>query len=171
MSEKREKELIMFVLLALYLSLMETLVPKPVPWFKIGLANIVTLIVIIKYDKKMAFEVFFLRAFIQGLMLGTLFSPGFVISTVSGGISTFLTILLFNYRKYLSILSISITAAIVHNFMQMVVVYFLMFRGISLNSREVIIFILIFLTIGLVSGSITGILCTKLKLRRKGEEL
>lgn len=168
MSEKREKEIIMFVLLSLYLSLMETLIPKPVPWFKIGLANIVTLVVVTKYDKKMAFEVFFLRAFIQGLMLGTLFSPGFVISTVSGGVSTLLTLLLFNYRKYLSILSISISGAIAHNFVQMVVAYLLMFRGISLDNRGVISFVLIFLSIGLISGSITGILCIKLKLREKG---
>ncbi|MGL5520554.1 MAG: Gx transporter family protein, partial [Cetobacterium sp.] len=75
MTDKRRRYLTAFVLLALYLSLIETLIPKPFPWMKLGLANIATIIALEKFDEKMAIEILLLRIFIQGMMLGTLFSP------------------------------------------------------------------------------------------------
>src|SRR3712207_9578325 len=82
MERKRKRELYIatFVLLALYLSLLESLIPKPFPWMKFGFSNIIILVILEKWDKKMAFEVLLLRIFIQALMLGTMFSPGFLVS-------------------------------------------------------------------------------------------
>lgn len=167
MEKKREKYITAFVLLALYLSLLETLIPKPFPWMKIGLANIVIIIALEKFDRKMAFEIYLLRVIIQGVMLGTLFSYGFIISFISGGISTLSSIFLFRFRKYLSLVSICILSAFMHNAIQLIVVYFLMFRNISIESRGIYIFILIFLLMGCASGLITGIICEKLRLRRE----
>ncbi|MGL5278860.1 MAG: Gx transporter family protein, partial [Cetobacterium sp.] len=53
MTDKRRRYLTAFVLLALYLSLIETLIPKPFPWMKLGLANIATIIALEKFDEKM----------------------------------------------------------------------------------------------------------------------
>ncbi|MGL4988520.1 MAG: Gx transporter family protein, partial [Cetobacterium sp.] len=51
MDDKKRRYLTAFVLLALYLSLIETLIPKPFPWMKIGFANIVIIIALEKFDK------------------------------------------------------------------------------------------------------------------------
>lgn len=154
-----------FVLLALYFSLFETVIPKPFPWMKLGLANLATIIVLVKFGKKMAFEVLFLRVLIQGMMIGTLFTPGFFISLISGIASVSITCLLFNMRKYLSIVSISIVSALTHNIVQLIVVYLLIFRNVDIMSRSILIFVLIFLSVGIVSGTIVGVIATKLKLR------
>ncbi|MGL5088367.1 MAG: Gx transporter family protein [Cetobacterium sp.] len=167
MEFKRKRYLTAFVLLALYLSLIETLIPKPFPWMKLGLANIASIIALEKFDEKMALEILLLRILIQGMMLGTLFSPSFIISLISGGASTLLTILLFRYRKNLSLIAICISGAFIHNLVQLVVVYFLLFRNISIISKSIFIFIWGFLFMGCISGVITGYICERLQFRKK----
>jgi len=107
-----------------------------------------------------------LRVFIQALMLGTLFTPNFIISFSAGLVSTLFMIFLYKFRKYLSLLSISCISAFMHNLLQLTVVYFLMFRNISLNSRSIIIFIIFFLGLGVIMGLVTGVIATRLNLKR-----
>ena len=165
--ENREEiYLISLVLLGLYLSLVENIIPKPFPWMKIGLSNIAILIALEKFNSKMAIQAILLRVFIQALMLGTLFTPNFIISFSAGLISTLFMIFLYKFRKYLSLVSISCISAFTHNVLQLIVVYFLMFRNISLNSKSIIVFIVVFLFLGVVMGLITGIIATRLNLKR-----
>ena len=165
--ENREEiYLIALVLLGLYLSLVENIIPKPFPWMKIGLSNIAILIALEKFNSKMAIQAILLRVFIQALMLGTLVTPNFIISFSAGLISTLFMIFLYKFRKYLSLVSISCISAFTHNVLQLIVVYFLMFRNISLNSKSIIVFIVIFLFLGVVMGLITGIIATRLNLKR-----
>lgn len=165
--ENREEiYLIALVLLGLYLSLVENIIPKPFPWMKIGLSNIAILIALEKFNSKMAIQAILLRVFIQALILGTLFTPNFIISFSAGLMSTLFMIFLYKFRKYLSLVSISCISAFTHNVLQLIVVYFLMFRNISLNSKSIIVFIVIFLFLGVVMGLITGIIATRLNLKR-----
>lgn len=154
--KKRRAHLITLILIALYLSLVESLIPKPFPWMKLGLANLTTLIAFIKFDRKMAVEVFVLRVVTQSIMLGTFLTPSFVISFLSGLVSVLIMIMLFKYKKYLSVISISISSAVMHNLTQLIIVYFLLFKGIDLNTRSVYLFIIMFLIMGIFSGGIVG---------------
>ncbi len=165
--DKYEIYLIFLVLLGLYLSLMENLIPKPFPWMKIGLSNIAVLIALEKFGKKMAIETVLIRIFTQALMLGSLFTPGFIISLSAGAISTCVTIFMYRYRKYLSMLSISCLSAFIHNCIQLVVVYFLMFRNIPIKSKSIMIFVFLFLLLGVVTGLITGFIVEKLNLTKR----
>lgn len=169
MLEKQNKEeiyLIVLVLLGLYLSLLENMIPKPFPWMKIGLSNISVLIALEKFNSKMAIKTLILRVFIQALMLGTLFTPGFIISISAGSISTSVMIFLYKFRKYLSLVSISSLSGFLHNLLQLIIVYFLLFRNMSLNSKSIIIFIAVFLFIGSVTGFITGFIAERLNLKK-----
>lgn len=167
MKNKEEKYLIVLVLLGLYLSLMENFIPKPFPWMKIGLSSISVLIALEKFNEKMAIKVLLLRVFIQGLVLGTLFTPGFIISISAGTLSTVSMLILYKFRKYLSLVSISCFSGFIHNFLQLIVVYFLMFRNISLNNKSIIIFIILFLLMGSATGIVTGIIAEKLNLKKR----
>ena len=164
---KREGYLAALVLVALYFSLAESLIPKPFPWMKLGLANLATLIALEKFDRKMAFEVVMLRVVIQGLMLGTLFTPGFFVGMTAGCASTGIMVLLYKFRENLSLLAISSISAIIHNLTQLVVVYYLLFRNIEFYSRSILVFVLIFLSIGCASGIFTGYLAEKMNLKRR----
>ena len=53
---REEIYLIALVLLGLYLSLIENIIPKPFPWMKIGLSNISVLIALEKFNSKMALQ-------------------------------------------------------------------------------------------------------------------
>lgn len=169
--KKRTAHLITLVLLALYFSLMEALVPKPFPWMKLGLANLATLIAFEKFDRKMGIEVFLLRVFSAGIVLGTLFTPGFIISLISGSFSTSLMFLLFKKREYFSIISISAFSAVFHNIIQLIVVYFLFFSGIEIMTKPVLYFVFFFMLIGLVSGIIIGTIAYKVTQNKGGEIL
>lgn len=165
--EKYEIYLIFLVLLGLYLSLLESVIPKPFPWMKIGLSNIAILIALEKFNARMAIEAVLIRIFTQALMLGTLFTPGFIISFTAGTISTLITILIYRYRKYLSLLAVSCFSAFIHNLVQLIVVYFLLFRNISLQSKSIAIFVCVFLFVGVIAGLVTGFIAEKLNLTRR----
>lgn len=167
--KKEELYITAFVLLSVYLSLGENLIPKPFPWMKLGLSNIITLIILEKYTKKMALEVVGLRIFIQGIMMGTIFTPTFIISMLAGLVSTASTILIYRWRNNLSLISISSISAFIHNLIQLIVVYFLMFRNIEVNSKSILIFIFLFLGLGLLSGAIIGVIVEKIKIRKVGK--
>lgn len=165
-NKRREMYLTALVLVALYLSLAENFIPKPFPWIKIGLSNIAVLIALEKFDSKFALELVLLRIFIQGLMLGTLFTPGFIISLTAGSLTTIFMIGLYKFRNHLSLIAISSMSAFLHNLFQLIVVYFLMFRNISIYSKSILGFVWIFLIIGVGAGIITGFIAEKLNLRR-----
>lgn len=168
-AEKRKTYIVSFVLLALYLSLLESLVPKPFPWMKLGLSNLVILIILEKWDKRMALEVLLLRILIQALMLGTIFSPGFLVSLGSGVLSLVLTMGLYHFRKQLSLVAISCLSASFHNIVQLGIVYVLLFRNVNLESKGIYIFVFLFLALGVLAGLLTGVLVSRLALRRHGE--
>lgn len=72
--------LAIFVAVATVLQVAESLVPKPVPWLRLGLANAVTLLVLIRAGAAPAVAVTVARLLLGGLVLGTLGSPAFLLS-------------------------------------------------------------------------------------------
>lgn len=165
LKNRRDMYLTALVLVGLYLSLAENFIPKPLPFMKIGLSNIVTLVAMEKFNSRFAFEVVLLRIFIQGLMLGTIFTIGFILSAVAGTLTTLFLIIIYKFRRYLSLVAISSISAFLHNLIQLVVAYFFIFKNIEL-SKSILTFVLIFLFLGVISGIITGIIAEKLNLRK-----
>jgi heptaprenyl diphosphate synthase len=77
--------------LAIGLTLAEAALPSPLPGVKPGLANIVILLVLLQHGWRAAAWVSALRVLAGGLLLGSLFTPGFWLS--AAGAFTSLTIL------------------------------------------------------------------------------
>jgi heptaprenyl diphosphate synthase len=65
---------------AIGLTLVEAAIPTPLPGVKPGLANIVTLLVLVRFGIKDAVWVALLRVVAASLVLGTFLSPTFVLS-------------------------------------------------------------------------------------------
>jgi heptaprenyl diphosphate synthase len=74
---RRRVFLALFIAVAVSLHVAETLLPTPVPWFRLGLANIMTLAALYLYGGRAAWIVSLARVGIGALILGRLFSPGF----------------------------------------------------------------------------------------------
>jgi len=74
---RRQVFLALFVAVAVTMHALETLLPTPVPWLRLGLANIMTLAALYLYDGRAAWTVSLARVGLGSLLLGRLFSPGF----------------------------------------------------------------------------------------------
>ncbi len=73
--------------LAISIHLLESAFPSPLPGFKPGLANVITIVVLIQFGWRTAAWVSLLRVLCGGLLLGTFLSPGFFLS-LGGAISS-----------------------------------------------------------------------------------
>ena len=82
---RRQIFMALFVALAVALHTLEYLLPSPAPWFRLGFANILAITALFLYGARAAWTVTLARIGIGSLLLGNLFSPGFLLS-LSGGI-------------------------------------------------------------------------------------
>jgi heptaprenyl diphosphate synthase len=73
--------------LAIGLTLAEAAIPSPIPGVKPGLANIVVLLVLLQHGWRTAAWVSALRVLAGGLLLGSLFAPGFWLSAAGAAAS------------------------------------------------------------------------------------
>lgn len=74
---RRQVFLALFTALAVVLHALEALLPSPLPWFRLGLANILALVALYSYGGRAAWTVNLARVGLGALVLGRLFGPGF----------------------------------------------------------------------------------------------
>ncbi len=151
--------LALMVSFALVLSIIVSSIPVPVavPGVKLGLANIISMIVVIVFGFREGLIVVFLRC-----LLASLYTGGILIFlfSISGGILS-LVVIAFLYKKFtkaLSITGISIAGAVAHNIGQIFMA--------SLVMKEINVFF--YLPVLMFSGIITGFfigLCTMFLLK------
>src|SRR5512143_4251408 len=98
--------------LAIGLTLAEAAIPSPVPGVKPGLANIVILLVLLQHGWRAAAWVSGLRVLAGGLLLGSLFAPGFWLS-LAGALVSLSVLALARHlpRRHFGPVSLSVLAA------------------------------------------------------------
>ncbi len=113
--------LALFTTLALALYYVETLIPNPIPipGVKLGLANIIILVILSKYTPRDAFFVLLVRILIQTLLFGQFLS--FAYSLVGGMLCLVIEMLLLRFLKNRFIYLVAIAGAIMHNVAQLAV--------------------------------------------------
>lgn len=140
---------------AIGLHLIESVVPSPLPGVKPGIANIVTLYVLYRFDFATAAWVSLLRVFASSFMLGNFLSPTFMLSLCGAILSLATLALAINLpRNYFSPISLSILAAFSHIMGQLIVVriWLIPHAGIA---YLIPVFALAALTFGIVNGAIS----------------
>ncbi len=140
----------------------EALIPTPVPWLRLGLANIITLVTLYLYGLKGGMTVTLTRVFIRSLLAGTFLGPAFIMS-LGGGVVSTLTMwaLMSVFKKYISPVSVSIFGALFHNVTQLFLAYFLFVKQI----QAILIVSPVILFFGLLTGIVNGI-ATSMILKR-----
>lgn len=100
---------------AIALSLVDAAVPMPLPGVKPGLANIVTLIVLLRFGWRAAAWVSGLRVVVASLLLGNFLAPGFFLGA-TGAIVSLAVLGLARHlpRRWFGPVSLSILAAFGH---------------------------------------------------------
>jgi len=85
---RRRIFLALFTALAVALNTLEYLLPSPVPWFRFGFANILTMAALFLYGGRAAWTVALVRVLIGSLLVGNLFAPGFLLALSGGTLAT-----------------------------------------------------------------------------------
>lgn len=144
--------------LAIGLHLIEAVVPSPLPGVKPGIANIVTLYILYRFDFATAAWVSFLRVFASSLLFGNFLSPTFVLS-LSGAMMSLVALYFAQHlpRRYFGPVSLSILAAFAHMLAQLLLVRFWLIPHAGV-AYLIPIFMLAALFFGLINGVVTNIL-------------
>ena len=106
---------------ALFFSTLEFLIPKPVPFFRIGLANIPILLVLPTFRARHVLALTLLKVVGQGLINGTLASYVFLFSLVGSFASVLVMIAVSRLGpRRVSLIGVSIAGAVASNIVQIV---------------------------------------------------
>lgn len=144
--------------LAIGLHLIEAVVPSPLPGVKPGIANIVTLYILYRFDFATAAWVSLLRVFASSLLFGNFLSPTFILS-LSGAMMSLVALYFVQHlpRRYFGPVSLSILAAFAHMLAQLLLVRFWLIPHAGV-AYLMPIFMLAALFFGLINGVVTNIL-------------
>lgn len=160
---RRHIFLALFTALAIALHTMETLWPSPAPWFRLGLANILTLVALFLYGGKAAWTVSLGRVTIGSLLLGRLFTPGFWMSLGGTVIATMLMVLAHQLApRRLGPIGISALGAAGHAAGQMIVAWLVLIRHGGLWQLFPIL-LLIATIAGILTGWVAAVLLERLE--------
>ena len=140
-----------FTALALIFSYVELLIPINfgIPGAKLGLANLMTVLVLYKMGIKEALALSVTRIILSGFMFGNLFG---ILYSLSGGLLSLIIMYLFLKTNLFSDIIISIMGGIFHNVGQLLV-------AMLFFSSTVFMYYLPYLMLfGILSGIVIGIL-------------
>ena len=129
----RSEKIPIFIACASILQISESLLPHPIPGLRFGLANIVSLIILIQYGFKPALTVTLLLSVVSSFIMGTFLSPGFILSFAAGcaSISAAGLLSLISARHpffRISPIGLSIAGAFIHNMVQIYLAYLILFN-------------------------------------------
>lgn len=139
--------------IAIILNIIERyIVVIPVPGAKIGISNIVVLIVLCLYGFKEAFVITVLKSVLVGLLYSS-FSIPFIMG-LSGGMLSACT-MLFVKKAKMHVITISVVGAVFHTLGQVIAGIFV------LDTPLLIYYLPLMLTISVPAGVLTGILAQR----------
>lgn len=154
-----------FAALAIAIHILEAAFPSPLPGVKPGLANVITVIVLMRYGWYTAAWVAALRVLAGSLLVGTFLSPTFIMSA-SGALAALAALWLARAAagRWLGALGYSVCAALAHMGTQLLVAWKLFIPHPALLNLAPFL-LTAALVFGIVSGVIAAIVLTRLDAR------
>lgn len=149
----------LLVSLAAAVHLLETLVPTPVPWFRLGLGNALVLLALHLYGGREALWVGLGKVVVGSLLAGRFLSPGFALSLGGTVAATGVMAAAIRLPLPLGFVGLSVLGAEAHALTQIALASSLFLRTSSLWSLAPL---LGGLAVG--SGALTGLLAHRLAL-------
>lgn len=138
-----------FLALAMILSYIETLIPVNfgVPGMKLGLANMVTVLLMYIFSPAQAFLISMLRILLSGLLFGNAMS---LIYSYAGGLLSFGIMYLCFRSKKVRMIPLSVIGAVCHNIGQLIA------AALIVNNYNIAYYLPVLMIAGIVTGFITG---------------
>ncbi len=158
MTTKKTAQLGVYIALAMILSYVESLIPFSfgIPGIKLGLTNVVTVIMMYTYGIPGALGVAVLRAVLSGFMFGNAFS---IIYSVAGCVLSFIFMYILKKTNHFAIISVSAAGGIMHNVGQLIV------AANVVKTYSVIYYAPVLIIAGVFTGIIIGIVSDEIVKR------
>lgn len=155
---KKTAYLGLFLALALVCSYVESLIPFyfGIPGVKLGLTNVVVILMLYAMGTKEAFTVSVLRIVLAGFLFGNLFS---ILYSLAGGLLSFICMVLLKRTGKFKIISISAAGGITHNLGQIVV------AAAVVENMNLFYYFPVLLLAGIVTGILIGTAAQEILLR------
>lgn len=153
-SVARISRIALLVAVATTLQIAENLIPKPLPWLRLGLANGVTLLAIVRLGVGTSLAITVVRIVLGGLLLGTIGGPTFVLSAAGGCLAALVMGLAAKtMNQWLSMLGISLLGSVAHVVGQLAALGLLLGAGFGPMSF-LPLFVLGAVPMGIVTGAV-----------------
>ena len=150
-----DNSLVLLGAFCLFLSVVEYMIPKPLPFLRIGLANLPLMLALDIFTFKQFFILICIKTIGQGLITGTLFSYVFLFSLTGTFLSALIMFFLWRLfgAKHISFIGIGTIGAFISNISQLALAYVFIFRE---NVRYITP---VFLSVGIITGIVLGGFC------------
>lgn len=135
---------------ALIISLLENWIPIPVPGVKLGIANAVSLYLLLYHRPSEAFAVLTARLVLAALISG---NPSSLLYSAAGGFLALAVCWALRKTNWFSPIGLSVTGAALHHVGQLTA------AALVTGSSSIIAYLPVMLLCSLVTGSITGLIC------------
>lgn len=147
-----------FLALALIFSYVESLIPINfgIPGMKLGLANIVIVILLYCMGPKEAYGVSVVRVILAGFLFGNLFS---ILYSLAGALLSLTVMLLLKKTEKFQILSISAVGGVCHNIGQLFIAAW------TVENLNIFYYLPVLLIAGLITGIVIGLISQKIVVR------
>ena len=140
----------LFAALAILMGYVEMMIPVPVPipGVKLGLANVIIIIMMYFMDVKSAFFVSLIRVLLSGLLFA-----GFagLLYSLAGAMCSFLVMALLKKTDRFSIIGVSLAGGVFHNVGQIIV------AALAVENVKMAYYLPFLLVSGVVTGIVIGI--------------
>ena len=136
--------------LALIFSYVEVLFPfnAGIPGVKLGLANLVPLIILYRLDARYAFAANLIRVILAGLLFSGLFAA---LYSLAGSLTSFLVMYLLKKTRLFSVIGVSTAGGVFHNLGQLIVAM------LAISGPQLFHYMPVLIISGMIAGIIVGI--------------
>ncbi len=157
----RLADLALLAAASLVLFVFESLAPSPLPWLRLGLANIVTVAVLFSDGAAAALLVTLARVLVGSLLVGGFLSPAFLLS-LSGALAALLAMAAARRLapRALSAVGVSVAGAVGHNIGQLLALSLLFVK--AADALRLLPYLTLSATL---TGCLTGLLAAALLAR------
>ncbi|MDE6663219.1 MAG: Gx transporter family protein [Lachnospiraceae bacterium] len=141
--------------LSMILSYIESVLPLSIgiPGIKLGLPNLIVVILLYLYGEKEALAVNILRIVLSGFMFGNLFA---ILYALAGALFSFTVMFIMKKTNVFSIVGVSIGGGVFHNIGQLIVAMFVV------ETYAPIFYLPVLLAAGVATGFIIGLISMRL---------
>ncbi len=148
----------LYLALALICSYIESLIPVSfgIPGVKLGLANIVVILMLYRAGIKEALAVSVMRILLAGFLFGNLFS---ILYGLTGGLLSFVCMVFLKRTKRFHILAVSMVGGVAHNLGQVAA------AAAVVENLNLFFYFPVLLLAGLAAGAVIGIIAQEVLSR------